>query len=109
MLREPEYARIDFVLFGSPLEIRKIVRGSSRALIVVGATAATMGTVLVGVNEALDQVSGTIERVERIYEQVRDFAEEDPVQREETGVLRGRHTEPSVRGSETRIERLRSR
>lgn len=90
------------------MEVRTIVRGSKRALIVVGATAATMGTVLVGVNEALDQLSGTIERVERIYEQVRDFGEEDPIQREEAGVLRGRKTEPSVRGSETRIERLPS-
>jgi hypothetical protein len=106
LLVDPEFARVDRIHYESPLEVEKVVRGGKRAAIVVAATAATIGGTLVGVNQALDEISGTIERVERIYEQIRDFGEEDRFQQEETRVLSGRRTEPAITAQEIRLRRL---
>jgi hypothetical protein len=109
LLLEPEFGRIIYTHIGSPILVQQIVRGGRRAVAVVAVVSATLGTTLLGVNEALDQLSGTIDRVERIYDQVRDFGEDDRKQRELQGILRGRGTEPRIEPDHTRIERLPSR
>jgi hypothetical protein len=108
LLRDPAFAPVVHVEFGSPIVVRKIVRGAKRAAIVVAATSATLGTTLYGVNEALDQLSVTIDRVEHIYEQIRDFGEGYGVARDERRILHGRGEEPTISPRETTVHRIRS-